>query len=119
MRIAFNPDNHSTGKNMSAKIQIKNIIINKAKYAVLNNNDTEAAEVAREALDNGLDPLEIIEEGFIEGMKYMGDKFQEGELSILHVLAASKTMNTGIEILKTRIIATNQNTGFFGNLMVN
>lgn len=104
---------------MDTKDNMKRTIIDKAKCAVVSINDLEAAEVAKEAINSGLDPLEVIEEGFIEGMKTMGDKFEDGELTILQILAASKTMNTGIEILKTRVLATNENTGFFGNLIMN
>jgi len=94
-------------------------VFDKARSAVIDINDTEAAEAAREALDMGLDPVDVIEQGFVEGMRTMGDMFEEGKLSIIQILAASKTMNIGIEILKTKVIATNDNTGFFGNLVVN
>ncbi|MBN2110798.1 MAG: B12-binding domain-containing protein [Methanosarcinaceae archaeon] len=93
-------------------------VFDKARYAVIDINDTEAVEAAREALNIGLDPVDVIEQGFIEGMRTMGDMFEEGKLSLVHILAASKAMNAGIEILKTNMIARSENTGFFGNLVV-
>lgn len=92
-------------------------IIEKASCAVIESNNTKASEAAHEALDAGIDPVDVIEQGFIEGMRVVGDRFQEEKLSILQVLAASKTMNYGINILKSGMVATDKNAGFFGNLV--
>ena len=104
---------------MDIKSSAQREVFDKARCAVIDLNDREAAKAAREALDMGIDPVDVIEHGFVEGMKTMGDLFEEGKLSLVQILAASKTMNIGVEILKTRIIATGRNTGFFGNLVVN
>ena len=104
---------------MDTQNSINKHVFDKARCAVIDINDGEAVKAAQEALDMGLDPVDVIEQGFVEGMRTMGDLFEEGKLSLVQILAASKTMNAGIEILKTKVIATNENTGFFGNLVVN
>ncbi|WP_407357139.1 B12-binding domain-containing protein [Methanolobus sp. WCC5] len=103
---------------MNVSDPIKSELITKAKNAVINSNDAQAASVAMETISSGIDPLDIIEEGFIEGMKTVGDMFEEGKLSLMEILIASKTMNRGIAILKPEVINTHENTCFFGNLML-
>ncbi|MDG6244715.1 MAG: B12-binding domain-containing protein [Methanolobus sp.] len=103
---------------MNGSNSIKKELIAKAKKAVINSNEAEAASVAMETISSGIDPLDIIEEGFIEGMRTVGDRFEEGKLSLMEILVASKTMNRGISILKPAAISTHKNTCFFGNLML-
>ncbi|MEZ5336584.1 MAG: B12-binding domain-containing protein [Methanolobus sp.] len=93
-------------------------LINKAKNSVLNFNDAEASNVAMETISSGIDPVDIIEEGFIEGMKIMGDRFEDGTMSLMDILVASKTMNKGISMLKPAAICAHEDSCFFGNLML-
>lgn len=93
-------------------------LINKAKNSVINFNDAEATNVALETISSRIDPIYIIEEGFIEGMKVMGDMFEEGKMSLMDILIASKTMNKGISMLKPAVICTHENSCFFGNLVL-
>lgn len=96
----------------------KKELINRAKNSVINFNDVEATTAAMETISSGIDPLEVIEEGFIEGMKTIGDRFEEGKISLMDILTASKTMNKGISILKPAAISSHENSCFFGNLML-
>jgi Predicted cobalamin binding protein len=96
----------------------KKELISKAKNSVINHNDAEATNAAMETIRAGIDPIDIIEEGFIEGMKTVGDRFEEGKLSLVEILIASRTMNKGISILKPAVISAHENTCFFGTLML-
>ncbi|WMW22271.1 B12-binding domain-containing protein [Methanolobus mangrovi] len=96
----------------------KKELIKKAKNSVIDFNDDEATNVAIETIRSGVDPIDVIEEGFIEGMKTVGDRFEEGKLSLMEILTASKTMNMGIEILKPAAISAHENSCFFGNIML-
>jgi len=96
----------------------KRELINKAKNSVINFNDAEATNVAMETIRSGIDPVDIIEEGFIEGMKTVGDGFESGKLSLMDILTASKTMNKGISLLKPAAISAHEDSCFFGNLML-
>lgn len=96
----------------------KKELINKAKNSVINFNDAEATNVAMETIRTGIDPVDVIEKGFIEGMKTVGDGFEEGKLSLMDILTASKTMNRGISILRPAAINAHEDSCFFGNLML-
>jgi len=85
-------------------------LLTKAKRAVIERDNVTAEQVSYEALDFGVSPLEVIEFGFIEGMKLLGDLFENGDIGLQEIFAASLTMNVGIDILRPYIIASVGNT---------
>ena len=74
-------------------------IIEKAKEAILEFDDEAAEAVAQEALDAGINPAELIEEGFTAAMTNVGERFGAGELFLPHVIAAADAMQAAINIL--------------------
>ena len=53
-----------------------------------------------EALENGVAPKEILEQGLLPGMNVIGDKFKNNEVYVPEVLIAARAMNAGVTILK-------------------
>ncbi|WP_319508685.1 B12-binding domain-containing protein [uncultured Methanolobus sp.] len=74
-------------------------IIAKAKQSIMEFDDIAAKKVAKEALEAGIDPAEIIEEGFTAAMELVGERFAEGILFLPHVIAAVYAMQAAIDIL--------------------
>ena len=58
----------------------KKDFLNQVVESSLDNDEAEAENLARRALENNMDPLEVINEGFVAGIKEIGDKFEVGEL---------------------------------------
>jgi methanogenic corrinoid protein MtbC1 len=58
-----------------------------------------------EALAEGVDPLKILNEGMINAMGVVGEKFQKGEVFVPEMLIAAKTMKKGVEVLKPKLSA--------------
>ena len=54
--------------------------LKKAAQSILDMEDEVAKEIAQKALADGMDPLEMINEGFTEGIRKMGDLFDRGEV---------------------------------------
>jgi len=78
----------------------KEAIIAKAKEAITEFDEELAEEAAGEALAAGIDPVELIEKGFTEGMKEVGELFDQGTLFLPHMLAAAEAMTAGINVIK-------------------
>ncbi len=89
---------------------IKTDIIAKAKEAILDFDDEAAGEVAKEALAAGVNPAELIEEGFTAAMLEIGEKFGSGELFLPHVIAAADAMQAAIDILTPELERTSAQT---------
>jgi len=60
-------------------------------------------DLVNAALDEGLDPLQILNEGMIDAMSVVGEKFQKSEIFVPEMLIAAKTMKKGLEILRPKL----------------
>lgn len=94
-------------------------IIAMAKHSIITLDNNEAESAAKEALAAGLDPVDFIEKGFVEGMREIGDRFEEGKASLVQIFAASKIMDAGMNILRPRLSKMDKGFCFFGNIAVN
>ena len=56
--------------------------------------------LVEEALDEGLDPFEILNKGMIDAMSVVGEKFKNNEIFVPEMLVAARAMKKGVEVLK-------------------
>lgn len=57
-------------------------------------------ELVQKAIDEGVDPQDILKEGLLGGMSSIGEKFKKNEVFVPEVLMAARAMNQSIELLK-------------------
>ena len=72
----------------------------KAAQSILDIDDEAAKEIAQKSLTAGIDPLEMINQGFTEGIRKMGDLFDRGEVFLPALIIASDAMVAAVEILE-------------------
>ncbi len=58
------------------------------------------AELTRQALDSGMAPQDVLEQGLIGGMDRVGKDFKDGTLFVPEVLLAARAMKAGMELLR-------------------
>jgi methanogenic corrinoid protein MtbC1 len=75
-------------------------IIDEAKRSILDFDEKGAENAANGALELGYNINEIIEKGFLEGMKAIGDMFEEGNACLLHIFAAADTLDAGLAVFE-------------------
>ena len=63
-------------------------------------------ELVQKALDEGIHPKTILDQGLLAGMNVIGVKFKNDEVYVPDVLIASRAMNAGVEVLKPHLIAS-------------
>ena len=56
--------------------------------------------LVEEALDEGADPVEILNKGMIDAMSVVGEKFKNNEIFVPEMLVAARAMKKGVEVLK-------------------
>ena len=67
----------------------------------LYDGDMDAVKAAtRKAIDAGMSPKEILDDGLIGGMDAVGRDFKAGDLFIPEVLMCARAMHAGLEILR-------------------
>ena len=59
-----------------------------------------ASELTLKALEIGIDPQDILNNGLMPGMNTIGEKFAKGEAFIPNMLIAAKAMNTAMEHIR-------------------
>lgn len=57
-------------------------------------------ELVQKALDEGIDARTILNEGLLDGMSIIGEKFKNNEVYVPEVLIAARAMYAGMDILK-------------------
>ncbi|HAP31568.1 MAG TPA: dimethylamine corrinoid protein 3 [Firmicutes bacterium] len=78
----------------------KEDILRRAAKSVIEADQEEAERVAREAVEAGIDPFLVINEGFSKGMAEAGELFERGELYLPHLIVASEGMVSAVNILE-------------------
>ncbi len=68
---------------------------------------SRVAELTQQALDQGLDPKTILDDGLIAGMSVVGQRFKVHEIFLPDVLLAAKAMYAGMDLLKPLMIKGN------------
>jgi len=56
--------------------------------------------LVQQAIDEGIPAQKILEEGLIDGMNVIGEKFKNNEVFVPEVLVAARAMNMGANLLK-------------------
>ncbi len=62
-------------------------------------------ELVQQAIDEGISPKQILEEGLLSGMSVIGEKFKNNEVFVPEVLIAARAMNAGISILQPHLVS--------------
>ena len=74
--------------------------------AVERGDQKAAVEATQAALDGGLAPEKILNEGLIAGMSSIGVRFKNNEVFIPEVLIAARAMGAAMEILEPKLVET-------------
>ncbi|WP_227765448.1 methyltransferase cognate corrinoid protein [Zhaonella formicivorans] len=81
----------------------KDRILEEAKEAILKCDAQKAVAVAREALSIGMDPVEVLSNGFSVGIRIIGDLFGRGEVFLPELILSSQVMKEATAILEAAI----------------
>ena len=71
---------------------------------ILEGDSKETPGLIKQALDEGLVPKDILDNGLVVGMNEVGDRFERCEMFVPSVLLAAKAMQNGLEVLRPRLV---------------
>ena len=74
-----------------------------AAKAVTNGDAEKAADLARRGLDEGIEPLILLDQGFVPGINEVGDLFSKGKLFIPMLIRSATAMEKATEIINAAI----------------
>jgi len=74
-------------------------ILDEVANAVQAFDPDKVMEATKKALAAGLDPAVVIEQGLAKGLRIVGKKFEDGELFLMHLVAAAEPAQKAIREL--------------------
>ena len=74
--------------------------LDKAMQSILDADEEAAAEVAKNSLEASINPLDMINNGYSEGIRKMGDLFERGKVFLPKLIIASEAMVAAVKILE-------------------
>jgi trimethylamine corrinoid protein len=80
-----------------------------AKRSIVNRDVETALDVFKESQAEGIDPVNILEMGYIEGIKEVGDLFGDGLLFLPELIQSSQVMEKATELINKALkVASDQ-----------
>jgi trimethylamine corrinoid protein len=86
------------GENMS-----KEDTLARMEKAIIEGNKQEAEALAREALEEKMDLLEVIEKGYVRGIQTVGDLWERGEYFLPELITSAECMKAAMSILQPEL----------------
>ncbi len=71
--------------------------------SIIDGDPDAAADLARKAIEAGIDPLEAINKGFVPGVDYVGEQYSKGEMFLPDLVLAGEAMKAAIAVLEPEI----------------
>ena len=88
------------------------------KQAVLDGEIELAEELANKAIEEGLNPLEAIETGYVAGIDEVGALFEEGQIFLPELIAAAEAMKTALNVLEPALQQRDMVRAILGKVVI-
>ncbi len=77
--------------------------LEEAAKAIIDGDAANAADLAKRGLDEGIEPLTLLDRGFVPGINEVGDLFSKGKLFIPRLIRSAAAMEKATEIINAAI----------------
>jgi corrinoid protein of di/trimethylamine methyltransferase len=89
----------------------------KMSNSVITGEAEESAALARLALELGIRPLDAIDNGFVKGIRVVGDRFGAGELFLPELVMSAEAMKAALAILEPELAKSAAARENMGNVL--
>jgi corrinoid protein of di/trimethylamine methyltransferase len=76
----------------------------KLAQAVIDGEPEDAEQLAKDALAQGLDPLECVNNGLTKGIQEVGDRFAKGEYFLPELIIGAEAMKLALAVLEPAMV---------------
>jgi len=81
----------------------KEDILARMEKAIIEGHKQEAETLAREALEEKMDLLEVIEKGYVRGIQKVGDLWERGDYFLPELITSAECMKAAMSILQPEL----------------
>jgi corrinoid protein of di/trimethylamine methyltransferase len=85
--------------------------------ATVAGDQERCVALAQEVIDNGIDPLQAIEQGYTKGMAIVGDRFSRMEYYLPELIRCADAMKAAMDLLKLHL-GKGQDGGVQGTVVI-
>ncbi len=71
--------------------------------SITDGESEKAAELAKQSITMGIDPLDAINKGFVAGVNYVGDQFSCGNMFLPELVMAGEAMKAAVAVLEPEL----------------
>jgi corrinoid protein of di/trimethylamine methyltransferase len=86
--------------------------------SIIDGEEEVAAGLARRAVQEGIDPLQAINFGFVVGVNEVGDQFSRGDMFLPELVAAGEAMKAAIAVLEPEMAKQGTSRQILGKVVV-
>ena len=97
---------------------MKNELFQKMAQSIVDGEEEIAADLAKQALEAGIDPLEAITAGYMPGVNEVGDSFACGQAFLPELVMAGEAMKAAIAILEPAMQASGTSRKILGKVVL-
>ncbi len=91
-------------------------ILKRIASSIENGDSSAVKELTKRAVEQDIDPVDILNRSLIKGMNVVGKRFRENEIFIPEVLIAARAMKAGLDILRPSLAGAKK--GFKGKVLL-
>jgi len=92
--------------------------LNMVKKAIVEGNKDEAEQLAQQAIAERMDLNEVIEKGYIPGIREVGRLWEEGEYFLPELITSAECMKAAMEIMKPELEKTHITIRSAGKIVI-
>jgi corrinoid protein of di/trimethylamine methyltransferase len=82
---------------------MSNDLLKQITASLVDSDPDATAELTRQAIGAGMEPMTIIDGGLVPGMDIVGEKFRTGEYFLPHLIIAAGGMKQSMELLEPEL----------------
>ena len=94
------------------------IIIQQLRDAIVALDEDKAREAALKGVDDGLDPLDLINEGIRSALDLMGERFASGDLFLPELVLSAKAADTAVAVLEPELLKRGDSVEKLGKVLM-
>ncbi|MCI0520024.1 MAG: corrinoid protein [Chloroflexi bacterium] len=86
--------------------------------SIIDGESDDAAALAQQAIEMGIDPLEAINQGFVQGVNFVGDEFSCGNMFLPELVMGGEAMKTAISVLEPEMAKRGSERQVYGKVVL-
>jgi corrinoid protein of di/trimethylamine methyltransferase len=86
--------------------------------SIIDGDADAAAALATRSIEEGLDPLVVIDEGYVPGLNDVGDRFATGELFLPDMMLAARAMKAAVAVLEPEMTRRSSRRTVLGRVVI-